>query len=317
MHLCINRRNQTYSRRKLGFTLIELLVVIAVIGIIAAILFPVFQSARERGRAASCLSNERQIGLSLLQYAQDYDQVYPSGVMLSINPPGPTGLGWAGTSFQYVKNANLYGCPDDKTTLSPANTTNATVVSYALNTNVAGTDVKDITSPGQSVMLFEVTGAIAEVTDPSEGTRGYNTAPPTGLMSSEGDGVDFLIPQITGFTKESNGLTVIETASTSNPPVKYDTGALGARWTPNASPDQKPIYFAGETGRHSGGSNFLLADGHAKFFLPQSVSSGTTANASDCRQGNLGNQPSDCVNARGVDAAGTGDAAFVVTFSTT
>ena len=70
-------QNQNTSRNR-AFTLIELLVVIAIIAILAAILFPVFARARENARRATCQSNEKQIGLGLLQYTQDYDEKYPS-----------------------------------------------------------------------------------------------------------------------------------------------------------------------------------------------------------------------------------------------
>jgi prepilin-type N-terminal cleavage/methylation domain-containing protein len=75
------------SRRRRGFTLIELLVVIAIIAILAAILFPVFARARESARRSTCLSNLRQIGTATMMYLQDYDDTYPSGLVLAV--PGP------------------------------------------------------------------------------------------------------------------------------------------------------------------------------------------------------------------------------------
>jgi prepilin-type N-terminal cleavage/methylation domain-containing protein/prepilin-type processing-associated H-X9-DG protein len=67
-----------FKTKKSGFTLIELLVVIAIIAILAAILFPVFAQAREKARTSACMNNQKQIGTALLQYAQDWDELYPT-----------------------------------------------------------------------------------------------------------------------------------------------------------------------------------------------------------------------------------------------
>jgi prepilin-type N-terminal cleavage/methylation domain-containing protein/prepilin-type processing-associated H-X9-DG protein len=96
-------------RHRTGFTLIELLVVIAIIAILAAILFPVFARAREKGRQASCASNLRQLSLSVLMYNQDADETYP-----------PFAYAAAGTFFTafdlvmpYLRNDQILICPSD------------------------------------------------------------------------------------------------------------------------------------------------------------------------------------------------------------
>lgn len=118
------------GRQRQGFTLIELLVVIAIIAILAAILFPVFAQAREQARKTVCLSNMKQVSLGVVMYTQDYDETYPVERETSFPncnyDPGygcqgfgsttvvdPFGATWRYAVQPYIKNTQLFHCPDD------------------------------------------------------------------------------------------------------------------------------------------------------------------------------------------------------------
>jgi len=98
-----------------AFSLVELLVVVAIIALLAAILFPVFSRAREKARQSSCLSNARQIGLSVMQYNQDYDGFFP--IFYAYNSQPASGeAGHKGVEVllaPYTKSPQLFKCPDD------------------------------------------------------------------------------------------------------------------------------------------------------------------------------------------------------------
>lgn len=61
-----------------AFTLLEIIIVVAILALLAAILFPAFSRAREKARAATCLSNYKQVGLAIHLYAQDNDDLSPA-----------------------------------------------------------------------------------------------------------------------------------------------------------------------------------------------------------------------------------------------
>jgi len=75
-------------RTRRGFTLIELLVVVAVIAVLATLLFPVFEQAREKARQATCINNQHQLALMAVTYAQDHDETLPMPASFWQDLPG-------------------------------------------------------------------------------------------------------------------------------------------------------------------------------------------------------------------------------------
>jgi len=106
-----------------GFSLIELLVVIAILAALLAILFPVFNSSRGKSREAVCLSNLRQIGMSVHAYASDNDDSLPLGADFL----DKKGIGWSDEKLKivqaipllpdvllpYTKSKEVWRCPAD------------------------------------------------------------------------------------------------------------------------------------------------------------------------------------------------------------
>ncbi len=126
-----------------GFTLIELLVVIAIVAILAAILFPVFLSAKRNGQASSCLNNVKQLSMASVLYADNHDGVlvpclfYPEPV--SSPTFYETAKLWRGLLAPYVRGRDAFICPALKKHAGcwfawPSDTAGT----YALNQSVTG-----------------------------------------------------------------------------------------------------------------------------------------------------------------------------------
>jgi len=285
-----------------GFTLIELLVVIAIIAILAAILFPVFAQVREKARSIACLSNEKQIGLAVVQYVQDYDEHFAGGV----NGNGG-GSGWAGQLYPYVKSTAVFHCPDDST--PPGTGQNPS--SYALNSNVivhsaiaydgcstATTPVivptytlSALNAPTESVMIFEVLNSgnyDVSLEDNPIGTPGSTLTGCGGSPAGNGTGQPmYSLQPLNGYLATGASTLAMATGYLAGLPASDIDGGYGYY---NNQPD----------GRHQKGSNFVFADGHAKWMRPGSVSPGLNAyNSTDSAN------PSNAGNPTAVGTAGT------------
>jgi prepilin-type N-terminal cleavage/methylation domain-containing protein/prepilin-type processing-associated H-X9-DG protein len=138
-----------------AFTLIELLVVVAVIAILAAILFPVFAQAREKARQTTCMSNMKQLGLSVNLYLHDWEEGFPQ--------THPTLTPWERSSrrdrlvadwfhllYPYSRNVGINQCPSDP------NLSTRRPNSYIPNGYfVYGARLADLPHPSQTIYLYE------------------------------------------------------------------------------------------------------------------------------------------------------------------
>ncbi len=295
----MRRCSARYGRS--GFTLIELLVVLGIVALLAAIIFPVFAHVREKGRQSVCASNLHQLGLALESYAQDNDERHPSAMVNSPYaglPASQITSGWAGRVYPYVKSAPVFHCPDDPT-VGVAETPLLLPVSYALNLNLASNSQAAFAAPSHTVLLFEVANDRTALTLPEEGgsSAAQNSAAGNGLNGA-----------LLNLVSPSGGID-----SGGIDGAVYATGLMDNRGDGSRLPFNQ---YPEENGRHSGGSNFLAADGHVVWKRGAEVSAGVTALASADAQNAAGCR----VNRQGIPggapcAEGTAAGAHALTFS--
>jgi prepilin-type N-terminal cleavage/methylation domain-containing protein/prepilin-type processing-associated H-X9-DG protein len=227
-------------RRREGFTLIELLVVIAIIAILAAILFPVFAQAREKARASSCMSNNKQISLAFSMYKQDYDETYPPAVDLVTNN------WWETLVSPYIKGGNVGGiltCPSASTR----------AYAYSMNGWMSGQSDASTSRPSDTILTADgaqsptAANTVVPKTDPAYGlpqAYAYFSYTVPGM----GEALWTTPPNFKSVKGDPNATILLSKESGGTIPDDDGKDAVGLfRY------------------RHNQGVNAAFADGHAKY----------------------------------------------------
>ena len=101
----MTKQGRKFSPRRESFTLIELLVVIAIIAILAAMLLPALNQARERGKSTKCISNLKTFGFAVITYCDTYRDFMPRPAGYAVGNNGEVGV--SGNSFWHTAFAAL------------------------------------------------------------------------------------------------------------------------------------------------------------------------------------------------------------------
>ncbi|MDX1932270.1 MAG: DUF1559 domain-containing protein [Capsulimonadales bacterium] len=273
-----DRRPRRSSRT--AFTLIELLVVIAIIAILAAILFPVFAQAREKARQTSCLSNVKQLGLATLMYVQDYDETFPTAGVYDwyTNETGDASDArnnyWPARLMPYMKSLGILRCPSDPgpSTAESNYSWAGAFIGYGSNSLMGGGNLQSNVNRGIFAIYssgwigsdwFKYSGptSLAAVTRPAEtiafGEKHSGDVARTDFSWLGANTTKYWPTMLFMWDCHPKGIECAYLGEGANIPDGVRVG------------DYPRGVAGGAATRHSGLTNYVFSDGHAKAMRPE------------------------------------------------
>lgn len=252
------------------FSLIEILVVVAIIGILASFLMPTLKKARESARRASCMNNEKQLGIAFAMYHDDNDSAYP----IYDNGSGDySNISWDDLIGDYdgrkltqeekdrdnfrdsddTYNNDLYLCPSNRQVRSPA-----ILKSYELNNDY----YNNTANPSRNVQ------GIAGMTGPSGSRVGWSTK--TSDMSNTSQAI--VLTEFHSF----NSILGLGTSGIRGGIMSKDYGANGLTGAHASQVGGVSGFYVHDDKAYK--MNFLMADGSVAY-LSMPVTLGEQRNA--------------------------------------
>ncbi len=239
--------------KRRAFTLFELLVAVGLIGVISALLWPVFARARENARKSDCQRNLKKIALGVKLYMNDWDERYP--LVFVTNAPGPAPpYGWADALEPYINNPMVYQCPSDTNEANPSPIKKG-YSDYWYNANLVYRRVYRLrdrpvfVGANSSVLGSSSQTVVAGDGGNKNGSGGHNST-----YNQCGDGKSL---------SERNQVCAPSKSLT----VAYPAGQI-----------------------HLGGANFAFADGHVKWFRGSSAGQSKQIMSNRATQSNIGHK---------------------------
>jgi prepilin-type N-terminal cleavage/methylation domain-containing protein/prepilin-type processing-associated H-X9-DG protein len=251
------------SSDRRGFTLIELLVVIAIIAVLIGLLLPAVQKVREAAARMSCQNNLKQIGLACFSYESANSHLPGDG-----NDPASNYQGWMVGILPYIEQGNLYNSGNFgnivKTYICPSDPRGT---GFFSDPNFAGWALTSYVSVS-GVTYFDGLGIIGNSTGPNTVVSITDGTSNTLLVGERPPGIDSYwgwYAETTGIDENSGvqnaaGASYYGSDQNGNPcyggPYVYGSG-------PNTVVN--PCSFNWMWSPHTGGANFVMADGSVRF----------------------------------------------------